>query len=63
MGEPVTDGALAKAEAALADDLDPHDDLHASAATRLHLAGVLLRRALDDLLPEAVAREPQRKRA
>jgi carbon-monoxide dehydrogenase medium subunit len=32
------------AVAALAHDLDPHDDLHASGRLRLHLAGVLLRR-------------------
>ena len=63
IGEPVTESALAKAEAALADDLQAHADLHASAATRLHLARVLLRRALGELLPETAAREPQRKRA
>jgi carbon-monoxide dehydrogenase medium subunit len=30
-------------------DLDPNDDLHATAAYRKHVAGVLLRRALTDL--------------
>ena len=63
VGEPITDAALARAEAALADDLEPHDDLHASAATRLHLARVLLRRTLPELLSDAVSREPERKRA
>jgi aerobic carbon-monoxide dehydrogenase medium subunit len=62
-GRPLTDAGLAKAEAALADDLEPHDDLHASAGTRLHLARVLLRRALAELLPESAAREPQRRSA
>ena len=37
---------LASAEAALADDLEPHDDPQASAAMRLHLARVLLRRVV-----------------
>jgi len=37
---------LAAAQAALADDLDPAGDLNASPATRLHLARVLLGRAL-----------------
>lgn len=32
--------------AALADDLEPHSDLQATAQTRLHLAGVLLRRVV-----------------
>ena len=43
--------SLARAEAALADDLDPHDDLQASAATRLRLARVLLRRVVTSMLP------------
>ena len=62
-GKLITDVAVEKAEAALADDIEPHDDLHASAATRLHLARVLLRRALGELLPETAAREPHRRRA
>jgi carbon-monoxide dehydrogenase medium subunit len=41
---------LDEAAVALAVDLDPHDDLQASAATRLHLSRVLLRRVVDDLL-------------
>ena len=59
-GQADRDTALANAEAALADDLEPHDDLHASAATRLHLARVLLRRALPDLLPGAVVGATER---
>jgi aerobic carbon-monoxide dehydrogenase medium subunit len=62
-GRAVSEAALAQAEAALAEDLEPHDDLHASAGTRLHLARVLLRRALAELLPESVAREPRRRSA
>ena len=42
----VTPEALAIAAEALAQDLDPHADLQASAATRLHLARVLLRRVI-----------------
>ena len=41
---------LAAAQAALAQDLEPHDDLQASAATRLHLARVLLGRVVGPLL-------------
>jgi carbon-monoxide dehydrogenase medium subunit len=37
-------GNLEDAVAALRADLQPEDDLHASAAVRSHLAGVLLRR-------------------
>jgi aerobic carbon-monoxide dehydrogenase medium subunit len=61
IGQPVTDATVLRAQAALLDDLAPQDDLHASAATRLHLARVLLRRVSEELLPEAFAAE--RKRA
>lgn len=44
---------IAAAAEALADDLEPHDDLQASAATRLHLAQVLLRRVLTPLAAPA----------
>ena len=43
--------ALPEAEAAVARDLDPHDDLQANAATRLHLARVLLRRVVLGMAP------------
>ena len=42
-------GGVEAAQAALRRDLDPHGDLNASPATRLHLAGVLLGRALREL--------------
>jgi carbon-monoxide dehydrogenase medium subunit len=42
--------ALETATRALATDLQSHDDQQASAATRLRLAGLLLRRAVTDLL-------------
>ena len=46
---PVSADALREAEAALAADLTPHSDLQASAATRLSLARVLLRRVIAEL--------------
>jgi carbon-monoxide dehydrogenase medium subunit len=48
-------GDIEGAASALADDLEPHDDLQASAATRLHLARVLLRRVVCGLLPNMQA--------
>jgi carbon-monoxide dehydrogenase medium subunit len=42
-------GDMAGAVAALANDLAPDDDVHASAAARRHLAGVLLRRVAQDM--------------
>ncbi|HEX8663132.1 MAG TPA: xanthine dehydrogenase family protein subunit M [Beijerinckiaceae bacterium] len=60
---PVTEAALAEAQGALAQDLDPQDDIQASAATRLHLAGVLLRRAVHELVPEAFPDAAERKSA
>jgi carbon-monoxide dehydrogenase medium subunit len=41
--------AVTNAAAALTADLDPSDDIHARAKTRLYLAGVLLRRVLAQL--------------
>jgi aerobic carbon-monoxide dehydrogenase medium subunit len=58
---PVGQAALLQAQAALSHDLEPQDDLHASAAMRLHLARVLLRRAVEELLPET--HHVERKRA
>jgi carbon-monoxide dehydrogenase medium subunit len=43
------DESVRAAQAALADDLDPFDDVHASRAARLHLARVLLGRAVAEL--------------
>ena len=42
-------GAIDDAVGALAKDIDPKDDVHASAAARRHLAGVLLRRVAAQL--------------
>jgi aerobic carbon-monoxide dehydrogenase medium subunit len=50
-GRPVTEAAIAEAQGALAEELEPHDDLQASAATRIHLARVLLKRAVRELVP------------
>jgi aerobic carbon-monoxide dehydrogenase medium subunit len=45
-GQPVTTEAIARAAAALAEDLDPPDDLNGTGATKLHLARVLLGRVV-----------------
>ena len=42
-------GSVDDAVTALAQDLDPEDDIQASAATKRHLAGVLLRRVAAQL--------------
>jgi aerobic carbon-monoxide dehydrogenase medium subunit len=49
-GRPLTDEAIARAEAALDTDLNPEADQHASAEMRRHLSRVLLGRALRRLL-------------
>ena len=46
----LAEGSIDDAVAALARDLDPPDDVQASGATRLHLAGVLLRRVARQLM-------------
>ena len=43
-------GDIEAAVQALGSDLDPHDDVQADAATKMHLAGVLLRRVAEQLL-------------
>jgi aerobic carbon-monoxide dehydrogenase medium subunit len=43
--------SVARARAALSQDLDPPDDLQATGAMRLHLAGVLLHRVLAAMVP------------
>jgi carbon-monoxide dehydrogenase medium subunit len=45
-GRDLTEAAVAAAQAALSEDLAPDDDVHTSAATRMHLARVLLGRQL-----------------
>jgi carbon-monoxide dehydrogenase medium subunit len=49
-GRAIDAAALEQAQATLATDLSPQDDLQASAATRMTLARLLLRRAVRDLL-------------
>jgi aerobic carbon-monoxide dehydrogenase medium subunit len=46
----LSNGTIEDAVAALAKDLDPEDDIHASGVARKHLAGVLLRRVTAQLL-------------
>lgn len=46
---PLTAPVVDEAAEALAADLEPHDDLQASAGTRLHLARVLLRRVVGEM--------------
>ncbi len=53
-GREPTPEVVRDAEAALGDDLQPHDDLQASAATRLALARVLLRRVVGEMAHAAV---------
>lgn len=50
--QAVTNAGIAGATAALADDLDPPDDLNGTGATKLHLAGVLLGRVVQAMLAE-----------
>ena len=52
IGQQIARADLATASSALASDLDPPDDLHASSALRLHLAGVLLKRVFASLIPD-----------
>ena len=48
-GGPVDETRIGAAVAALADDLDPPDDIQATGAVKRHLAGVLLRRVAQQL--------------
>jgi len=52
-GREVDDSSVAAAKAALDAELEPIGDLHASAATKLHLAGVLTARVISQLAAEA----------
>jgi carbon-monoxide dehydrogenase medium subunit len=52
-GSEVNDASVAAAQAALTGDLEPIGDLHAGAATKLHLARVLTARVLRQLATEA----------
>lgn len=51
-GRAIDQDAVETAQAALTEDLDPTADLHASAATKLHLARVLTARVLQQLVRE-----------
>lgn len=55
-GKPIGDVAIATAKAKLADDLSPNEDQHGGPEMKLHLAGVLLTRALRQLSDRAGAR-------
>jgi aerobic carbon-monoxide dehydrogenase medium subunit len=59
-GTALSAASIGAAQAALAEDLEPQDDLQASAPARLHLAQVLLRRALDCLVPDRSRQERRR---
>jgi carbon-monoxide dehydrogenase medium subunit len=48
-GGPFEEGRIRKSISALADDLDPLEDIQASKALRTHLAGVLLKRVVQQL--------------
>jgi CO/xanthine dehydrogenase FAD-binding subunit len=48
-GREVDDATVRDAQEALAEDLEPTADVHASAATKLHLARVLTARVLGQL--------------
>ena len=54
-GRVLDDAAIAAAQAALAEDLDPPSDLHGPPEMKRHLARVLTRRALTGFLPAAEA--------
>ena len=53
-GEIITDAALKEVGSQLSEKVDPFDDLHASAAQRKHLVGVLAQRALQKAADMAV---------
>jgi aerobic carbon-monoxide dehydrogenase medium subunit len=50
--QPIMNTSIAGAAAALADDLDPPDDLNGTRATKLHLAQVLLGRVVAAMMSE-----------
>ena len=52
VGKALTEMSVAAAQGALADDLDPPDDLHGPGAMKLHLCRVLTGRALLDFVGE-----------
>jgi carbon-monoxide dehydrogenase medium subunit len=52
-GRALDGAAIAAAQSALAEDLDPPADMHGPPEMKLHLARVLLSRALSAFLPAA----------
>jgi carbon-monoxide dehydrogenase medium subunit len=58
IGRPINAAVLDEAVAALSDELEPSDDLQASATMRMHLARTLLRRAMASLFPQLQLRSP-----
>lgn len=56
-GRSITSAAIVEAQTALAADLDPHGDQQASPAMRLHLARVLLARAVPALTAAGTERQ------
>lgn len=54
-GQPITPAVIAAAQAALASELHPHNDQNGTPAMRLHLAGVLLARAMAKVTGAKVA--------
>jgi carbon-monoxide dehydrogenase medium subunit len=58
VGQAPSDELLRAAAAAVARDIDPPSDIHASAAYRRHLAAVLTRRALARAFERAGAGAP-----
>jgi aerobic carbon-monoxide dehydrogenase medium subunit len=57
-GQPATEQTFAEAAESAVSELNPEDDLHASAAYRLHVAKALTRRALNGALDRAVTARP-----
>jgi CO/xanthine dehydrogenase FAD-binding subunit len=54
-GQKIDDAVIAKAEAAASAAVDPADDIHASAAYRKTLIGVMVERALRDAMTAPIA--------
>jgi aerobic carbon-monoxide dehydrogenase medium subunit len=57
-GRAMTAGTIAAAQAALSQDLDPHNDPQATPAMRMHLARVLLGRAVATLMGQPLSKGP-----
>jgi CO/xanthine dehydrogenase FAD-binding subunit len=53
LGQPLSEGLAQAASQEVSDQLDPESDLHASAAYRREVGGVLVRRALSEAAQRA----------